>query len=121
MAKKQAMPCLKAKTFEDNWCPFHGLLSTFAQTKIPTKMDTKNPNSRAFEGLCSKYSQFQKYLKQYSESPENKKLSEESKWWAILDSNQRPPQCQCDALPTAPTAHLLNFASGRCATTSPQT
>ena len=65
MAKKQAMPCLKAKTFEDNWCPFHGLLSTFTQTKIPTKMDTKNPNSRAFEGLCSKYSQFQKYLKQY--------------------------------------------------------
>ena len=59
------MPCLRAKTFEDNWCPFHGLLSTFAQTKIPTKMDSKNPNSRAFEGLCSNYPQFQKYLKQY--------------------------------------------------------
>lgn len=28
-------------------------------------------------------------------------------WWAVLDSNQRPPQCQCDALPTAPTAHLI--------------
>lgn len=27
-----------------------------------------------------------------------------SKWWAVLDSNQRPPQCRCDALPTAPTA-----------------
>ena len=24
--------------------------------------------------------------------------------WAVLDSNQRPPQCQCDALPTALTA-----------------
>ena len=66
MAKKQAMPCLRAKTFEDSWCPFHGLLSTFAQTKIPTKMDSKNPNSRAFDGLCSKYSQFQKSLKQYN-------------------------------------------------------
>ena len=65
MAKKQDMTCLKVKTFEDNWCPFHGHFSTFAQTKIPTKMDSKNPNSRAFEGLCSKYSQFQKYLKQY--------------------------------------------------------
>ncbi len=62
------MPCLRAKTFEDNWCPFHGLLSTFAQTKIPTKMDSKNPNSRAFEGLCSNYPQFQKYLKQYIET-----------------------------------------------------
>ena len=61
------MTCLKAKTFEDNWCPFHGHFSTFAQTKIPTKMDSKNPNSRAFEGLCSKYSQFQKYLKQYTD------------------------------------------------------
>ena len=66
MAKKQAMPCLVVKTFEDSWCPFHGLLSTFAQTKIPTKMDSKNPNSRAFDGLCSKYSQFQKPLKQYN-------------------------------------------------------
>ena len=27
-----------------------------------------------------------------------------NKWWAVLDSNQRPPQCQCDALPSAPTA-----------------
>ena len=65
MAKKQAMSYLKVKTFEDNWRPFHGHFSTFAQTKIPTKMDSKNPNSRAFEGLCSKYPQFQKYLKQY--------------------------------------------------------
>ena len=65
MAKKQDMTCLKVKTFEDNWCPFHGHFSTFAQTKIPTKMDSKSPNFRAFEGLCSKYSQFQKYLKQY--------------------------------------------------------
>ena len=32
-----------------------------------------------------------------------KTLKESFKWWAILDSNQRPPQCQCDALPTAPT------------------
>ena len=24
--------------------------------------------------------------------------------WAVLDSNQRPPQCQCDALPAALTA-----------------
>ena len=61
------MTCLRAKTFEDNWCPFHGLLSTFAQTKIPTRMDCKNLNSRALEGLCSNYPQFQKYLKQYSQ------------------------------------------------------
>ncbi len=32
-------------------------------------------------------------------------LPECKEWWAVLDSNQRPPQCQCDALPTAPTAH----------------
>ncbi len=31
------------------------------------------------------------------------------KEWAILDSNQRPPQCQCDALPTALTAQFNNF------------
>ena len=97
MAKKQTVTYLKVETFEDNWCPFHGHFSTFAQTKIPTKMDSKSLNFRAFEGLCSKYSQFQKYLKT---------LKESFKWWAILDSNQRPPQCQCDALPTAPTAHL---------------
>ena len=66
MAKKQAMPCLMVKTFEDSWCSFNRLLSTFAQTKILTKMDSKNPNSRAFDGLCSKYSQFQKPLKQYN-------------------------------------------------------
>ncbi len=58
MAKKQAMPCLKAKTFEDNWCPFHGLLSTFAQTKIPTEMDAKNPNSMAFEGFAQSIRNF---------------------------------------------------------------
>ena len=28
-------------------------------------------------------------------------------WWAVLDSNQRPPQCQCDALPTALTARIM--------------
>ena len=66
MAKKQDMTYLKIKFFEDNWCPFHGHFSTFAQTKIPTKMDSKSPNFRAFEGLCSKYSQFQKYMKQYT-------------------------------------------------------
>ena len=43
------------------------------------------------------------------------------KWWAVLDSNQRPPQCQCDALPTALTAHKIFklktlFVFNRCAT-----
>ncbi len=33
------------------------------------------------------------------------KINNRTIWWAVLDSNQRPPQCQCDALPTAPTAH----------------
>ncbi len=99
------MTCLKAKTFEDNWCPFQGHFSTFAQTKIPTKMDTKNPNFRAFEGLCSKYSQFQKYLKQYTkclvlrevepgagETEGNKKDSEKGvfnkKWCRWPESNR---------------------------------
>ena len=51
----------------------------------------------------------------------NKKLTKESfKWWAILDSNQRPPQCQCDALPTAPTAHLVIKLS-KCDATSRKT
>ena len=27
--------------------------------------------------------------------------------WAVLDSNQRPPQCQCDALPPALTAQTI--------------
>ena len=26
------------------------------------------------------------------------------RWWAILDLNQRPPQCECGALPTEPIA-----------------
>ena len=92
MAKKQAMPCLVVKTFEDSWCPFHGLLST-AQTKIPTKMDSKNPNSRAFDGLCSKYSQFQKSLKQYIETIQKFLALKKSlsalifKFWRIGDSN----------------------------------
>ena len=34
MAKKQDMTYLNVKTFEDNWCPIHGLLSSLAQTKI---------------------------------------------------------------------------------------
>ncbi len=34
------------------------------------------------------------------------KLTGCKEWWAVLDSNQRPPQCQCDALPTAPTAQM---------------
>ncbi len=36
----------------------------------------------------------------------------------MRDSNPRPPQCQCDALPTALTAHYLKNPFGRCATTS---
>jgi hypothetical protein len=27
-------------------------------------------------------------------------------WWAVLDSNQRPPVCKTDALPTELTAPL---------------
>ncbi len=30
----------------------------------------------------------------------------------MRDSNPRPPQCQCDALPTALTAHYLRIPSG---------
>ena len=32
----------------------------------------------------------------------------------MRDSNPRPPQCQCDALPTALTAHYLKNPFGRC-------
>lgn len=91
VAKKQAMPCLRAKTFEDNWCPFHGLLSTFAQTKIPTKMDSKNPNSRAFKGFCSNYPKFQKYLKQYNHIIQQTKktpLGVLKKWCRWPESNR---------------------------------
>ena len=30
-------------------------------------------------------------------------------WWAMRDLNPRPPQCRCDALPTAPIAHEILF------------
>ncbi|EST58285.1 hypothetical protein K151_1016 [Proteus hauseri ZMd44] len=29
------------------------------------------------------------------------------KWWAVLGSNQRPPPCKGDALPTELTAHFI--------------
>ena len=31
------------------------------------------------------------------------------KWWAVPDSNRWPPQCQCDTLPSAPTAHKFFY------------
>ena len=110
------MPCLRAKTFEDNWCPFHGLLSTFAQTKIPTKMGSKNPNSRAFEGLCSNYPQFQKYLKQYRNNTTtithrlHKVILKSHKKCRVSELNQGHRDFQSLALPTELTRHLLNMS-----------
>ena len=35
-------------------------------------------------------------------------------WWAMRDLNPRPPQCRCDALPTAPTAHTIRAKFSMC-------
>ena len=34
-------------------------------------------------------------------------------WWTVRESNPRPLQCECSALPTELTAHLQGFLPGR--------
>lgn len=46
----------------------------------------------------------------------NARTPQEFYWWAILDSNQRPPRCQRDALPTeltAPDNRISNYTEIR--------
>ena len=40
----------------------------------------------------------------------NARTPQEFYWWAILDSNQRPPRCQRDALPTTVFLIIQKFA-----------